>query len=243
MTEPRPLPAPEPLPYGAIAWLEGRRLNARRLARLQVIVGLVLLAPLLALRLTPLGHQVREIPVMRFGFEGAPRIVALVPEAADPDARDAPMDVGRIVSRGGVAGSKTEHAAVREDTRHGHVVLPAPGAGGEGGHELVTRALASRGTVPVMQSSDVVIDVLVRPDYPLDARARGAAGHVAVLAEVDTAGAIVAAEVMTSTGDAELDELSRRAVLHCKLRPFRPDGPEGHPIGLFVVFRYLFRLD
>jgi len=242
MTEPRPQSAHEPFRYGAEAWLEGRRQNARRLARLQVVVGLALLLPLLALRLTPLGHHVREIPVMRFGFEGAPRIVALVPEDADPNVRDAPQDVGRLVSRGGAAGAKTERAIVRDDARHGHVVLPAPGLGGEGGHELIARAIASRGATPVMQSSDVIIDVLVRPDYPVEARARGAQGHVAVLADIDTTGAVLATEVMTSTGDPELDELSRRAVMKCRLRPFRPDGPEGRPIEIFVVFRYLFTI-
>ena len=47
-------------------------------------MGLVLLAPIALLRVTPMGSNVRDLDVMRFGFSGPPRYVELMQIDASP---------------------------------------------------------------------------------------------------------------------------------------------------------------
>jgi TonB family protein len=224
--------------HGTDAYFDGRRRNARRLSSLSVIVGLALLAPLLLLRTTPLGTRLRELRVMRFGFAGPPRYVELMQIDARPTDFTQPRDVGRVVTRssGGASDRPSAAAPRRGKVARGSAPL---GVFDEPGNDLVARAIASRGQVPVMQSSELVIDVLVRPVYPEEARRQGIEGHVAVLARVDTLGRVAEAQVMNPSGDSDLDESSLVAVRQCRFRPYRE---QGKPAEVYAVFRFAFRI-
>jgi TonB family protein len=224
--------------HGTAGYFEERRRNHRRLAALSVIVGLAMLSPLLALRTTPLGRQLRETPLMRFGFAGPPRYVELMQIDAQPTDLDRPRDVGHVIAQRGSRGApgKPSKPVARGA---GPIVLRPPGNYGELGQDLVARALASQGRVPVMQSNDLVIETLVRPEYPDEARRREIEGHVAVLARVDTLGRVVEAEVMTPSGEPTLDLASRSAVMRCRFRPYRLDGKVTE---VYAVFRFAFRI-
>ena len=224
--------------HGSIGFFDERRRNLRRLSVLSLCVGLALLAPMLALRLTPLGKRTRELDIMRFGFAGPPRYVELMQiEAAPTNLREL-RDVGRVTVQSGRTGSKGPKARpVERDL--GLLSARRPGDSGDEGLDLVARAIASRGSVPVMQSSDLVIETLVRPEYPDEARARGIEGHVAVLARVDTLGNVAEAEVMTPSGESVLDLASRTAVMSCRFRPFVRDGRRSE---VYAVFRFAFRI-
>lgn len=230
-------PPPDYWAHGVEAWFLNRRRNGRRVARLSVVVGLVMLAPLLGLRATPLGRQVRQLDIMRFGFAGPPRFVELMQVDAIPGRLEA-RDLGKVVTHGGLPGDPGHRRPAPPRSRRGALVVSAPGAG-DRGDDLVARAIASRGAVPVIQSSDLIIEELVRPEYPEDVRARGIEGHVAVLAHVDTLGAVVEAQVMNPSGEARLDESSLRAVQHCRFRPYRSNG---RLTDVYAVFRFAFRI-
>ena len=95
--------------------------------------------------------------------------------------------------------------------------------------------------MPIFQSDELVIEELVRPVYPEDARERGIEGRVAVIAHVDTLGRVVEAEVMNPSGEAQLDAASRAAVLRCRFRPYRT-GDRGPAQEVYAVFRFSFRI-
>jgi TonB family protein len=224
--------------HGSAGYFEERSRNERRLAALSVIVGLAMLAPLVVLRTTSLGPRVREAPFMRFGFAGPPRYVELMQIDAQPTDLDRPHDVGRVVTgRGGHGGTAQPRKPVRQGA--GPSALRPPGPQGESGNDLVARALASRGRVPVMMSNDLVIETLVRPEYPEEAQRREIEGHVAVLARVDTLGRVAEAEVMTPSGEPLLDRASLSAVLRCRFRPYRLNG---NVTEVYAVFRFAFRI-
>ncbi len=64
----------------------------------------------------------------------------------------------------------------------------------------------------------------VEPDYPQAARDTDAQGLVEVEVTVDTTGAVVAAEVIESSGNADLDEAAAKAALKARFRPAMKDG-------------------
>jgi TonB family protein len=203
-----------------------------------------MLAPFVVLRTTPLGNRVREIPIMRFGFAGPPRYIELMQIDARPTELDQPRDIGRIAPQSGLRGAPGQKARPVSD-RGALVVGRDPskprdlGQLGENGQDLVARALANPGHFPVMQSSDLVIETLQRPEYPEEARRRGVEGHVAVIARVDTLGRVAEAQVMNPSGEPTLDAASKAAVLRCRFRPYRQDGKVTE---VFAVFRFAFRI-
>ncbi len=224
--------------HGIDAYFEEFHRNIRRLASLSATVSLALLAPLIVMRATPLGARFRDIRVMRFGFAGPPRYVELMQVDARPTDWLQPRDVGRIVTRSGRRGTVDERSkpvARRRDATNARPVTEF----GEVGNDLVARAIASRGKVPVMQSTELVIEDLVRPEYPEEARRRGAEGHVAVLARVDTLGNVAEAQVMNPSGETDLDEASLVAVLRCRFKPYRD---RGRLTEVYAVFRFAFRI-
>jgi len=230
-------PDPGESRYGAAAWFEHTAQSSKRVAMLEIVVGLLVLAPFIAIREIPfLASRVHEIRILRFGFEGPPRYVALMQVEAQRSLIDMPLDVGHVIPTGR-AGEPGPGGHAHSNDRHGKITRPDATAG-ERGQTLVERA-QSGSAAPLMQSSDLVIETLVRPVYPEDARARGIEGHVAVIAHIDTLGAVAEAEVMTPSGCDELDESSRSAVLRCRFRPYHQDG---HAQDVYAVFRFAFRI-
>jgi TonB family protein len=201
------------------------------------VSGLLLIA-LFGVKWTPVGRAIRQNDLMRFGLEGPPRLVQLVQVDAMPSRVDVLRDVGHVVTRSTHIGSGDA-----QDKARGRVSPTArhPGVEGLGDarHDLVQRAIASRGAVPIFQSDELVIETLVRPEYPEEARDRGVEGHVAVLALVDTLGRVSEAEVMDASGEPSLDAASRRAVMRCKFRPYRIGGEAKE---VYAVFRFAFRI-
>lgn len=222
--------------HGSAAYFEEHKRNGRRVSALSLVVALTLLSPLLAMRITPFGDRVRNLPILRFGFAGPPRYVELMQIEANPTNLSRSRDVGHIVS--GKSGDRGK--SPRKASHAGQVKLkPVPGAIGESGSDLVARALEAQGSVPVMQSSDLVIDQLVRPEYPESSRQHGNEGHVAVLARVDTLGNVAEAEVMSPSGDPAMDLASRDAVMRCRFRPYRQNGQVTE---VYAIFRFAFRI-
>jgi TonB family protein len=208
----------------------------RRVSTISVFLGLLLLMTLGAPRLPVIGPILQKIPILRFGFEGPNRYVRLVQIEADPGA---PLiDIGRVQpvsSRRGGTGNPTPSKSV-SNVRRKRNRLRGPG---DESHDLIARALSNQARVPIFQSDELIIDRLVRPTYPEDARDRGIEGKVAVLARVDTAGQVIEVEVMGGSGEAQLDHAAEQAVRQCRFRPYRVNGAARE---VYAVFRFAFRI-
>lgn len=226
--------------HGIQAYHDEKHRSARRVSLTALGTSVVFLAALLVWLLPPLQRRIEQSPIMRFGFAGPTRLVNLLQVDAAPGHTEQLTDVGDVESsgarRGG--GGGTPDPAGRGSERPGPS-LPSEGLG-DAEQDLVRRALSGETGLPVFQSEDLIIDRLVRPEYPEDARARGIEGRVAVMARIDTLGNVVEAAVMQRSGSIQLDRAARAAVLQCTFLPYRVDG--GPAKEVFAVFRFAFRI-
>jgi len=85
--------------------------------------------------------------------------------------------------------------------------------------EARVRALALEG--PIIRSEDLVVERLVRPDYPEEARNKDIEGLVEMVALVDTTGAVAEVHIIGGSHDPMLEHAATSAVLQCRYRPYR----------------------
>lgn len=79
-----------------------------------------------------------------------------------------------------------------------------------------------------------------KPDYPAAARSRGVTGRVVVRYRVSTAGDLLEASVVSSSGDPSLDEAAVAGVRQARFRPAKRNGEPVEGTGKVAV---VFRLD
>ncbi len=91
----------------------------------------------------------------------------------------------------------------------------------------------------MIQSEDLIIEVLIKPSYPEDARNRNLEGKVALVARVDTTGAVTNVDVLESTGERQFERAAAEAMWKCRFRPYRVNG-EAHEV--YALFRFAFRI-
>jgi TonB family protein len=105
--------------------------------------------------------------------------------------------------------------------------------------DMLARARAMQLDAPVIRSQELVIQELVRPIYPEEARANDVEGTVEVLALVDTTGLIAQATILGGTGNPLLERAATDAVLQCRYHPYRRDGRAER---VYAPFRIRFSL-
>lgn len=105
----------------------------------------------------------------------------------------------------------------------------------EGAFESELRRIA----LPVVQSEDLVIEHLVKPVYPVEARLRGLEAIVELEALVDEKGRVRSIRKISNSGDPMFEEVSRRAVRSCRFRPYLENGK---PKSIYARFRFAFDL-
>ena len=119
--------------------------------------------------------------------------------------------------------------------------------GGQGGlSDLPGDALQSsigslrgrRLDLPTVQSEDLVIITLVRPDYPPAAIDQGLEGHVELLALVNVEGEVEDVEIVKSAGRL-FDGAATAAVRRCRFEPYRL---QGRIQSVYAHFRFNFQL-
>jgi TonB family protein len=224
--------------HGTQKFFEERAAARRRVAVISNACGAVLLALLGISQLPLFSRALRETPFVHFGFQGPTRYVRLLRVEAVP-GNEPLVNVGKVVSRpmrrGGEGGALKPGRTGRAAESRPHRL---PGAG-ETSEDLVERALSGRSGVPVFQSEELVIDHLVRPVYPEDARDHGVEGHVSVIAHVDTSGAVVETQVWVASGTMALDQAAETAVRQCRFRPYRIGGEVRD---VYAVFSFAFSL-
>jgi TonB family protein len=92
--------------------------------------------------------------------------------------------------------------------------------------------------LPTVQSEDLIIVELIRPEYPREAVAKGDTGRVELLALVNVHGTVDDIEVVRSAGNL-LDGAAAQAVRRCRFLPYRVNG-EAQPV--FADFHFNFTL-
>jgi TonB family protein len=156
----------------------------------------------------------------RFGFEGPDQYV----ERILLETRGPQEQLGSN-TMSAVPVSLREGGGRKEVSETGTTPAPEGARHGEGsGEDEMTlearlRALAIEG--PVVQSEDLVVEELVRPEYPEEARARDIEGLVELVALVDTTGRVIQVEIIGGTREPLLEQAATNAVLQCRYRPYR----------------------
>ncbi len=210
-----------------------------RCSRRSSLISLALSLFGLGLLAFPAPSLVRRVAndTARFGFEGPEQYVRRI--TLEHRGRTATLsDVGQLAL---AASARKGGANGAERARVGQ---PRPRAKldgtGENEEDLAAMRSVSRiAGVPVFQSEELVIERLIKPEYPPDLLARNIEGKVTVQALVDTIGNVVEVQLVTSTGEPLFEKAAEEAVWLCRFRPFRPAGETSE---VYAVFHFRFRI-
>lgn len=99
-------------------------------------------------------------------------------------------------------------------------VQTAPGEG-EDTYDLLAKARMLALDGPVIRSEDLIIERLVRPSYPDEAREKNIEGVVEVIALVDTTGSVLQVQVVGGSREPLLESAAAKAILECRYRPYK----------------------
>ena len=234
------------MPHGSEDYFRERARFERRLSLVLSAVSLAVLALQVALLVPAVRHTVAKrvfrgpLGPRRFGFEGPDQYVQrIILEAYGPPGPNPGRPTILYQSRQAVKGGR--RAATSSDDPHARPETRRTGSGpGESSEDLVAQArVLYGGGALVMRSEDLVIEQLVKPEYPEDARDRNIEGLVALVALVDTMGMVTQVDLMSSPGERQLEEAAKAAVRQCRFRPYRV---EGRLTEVRAVFRFSFRI-
>lgn len=222
--------------HGIDGFFHEQRANLRRLAALAPIVGLLFAA---SLALLGRNRDSSQALVVRFGYEGVDEYVRRIRLEAIGPVEQVGLTHVNVATRearrgGGEAPAQNRSEGVRASA------APRVGEGaGMDDEDMLARARAMQLDAPVIRSQELVIQNLVRPVYPEEARANDIEGVVEVLALVDTSGTIAQATILGGTGNALLERAATEAVLQCRYHPYRRDGRAER---VYAPFRIRFSL-
>ena len=190
-------------------------------ARRRVASVLLVVSGVLFVLVQILGRRVSEdlADPKRFGFEGSKVWVERI-RLEELAQHEAP---GFYVITYLTAEARKGSKRPANTTSHPNaepVAKRSPGEG-ESEYDLLAKArmLALEG--PVVRSEDLVIEKLVRPEYPPEAREKNIEGVVEVLALVDTTGSVVQIQIVGGTREPMLESAAAKAILECRYRPYR----------------------
>jgi TonB family protein len=232
--------------HGSEDYFRERARFERRLSLIVSGVSLTVLAFHAALLLPTVRRTVAErvlkgpLGPRRFGFEGPEQYVQrIVLEAYGPPGPSPGHPTILYRSTQAVKGGRT--ATAPSEDPHALPDTRRAGSGpGNSTEDLVAQArIIYGGGALVMRSEDLVIEQLVKPEYPPDAQDRNIEGLVAIVALVDTTGAVTQVDLMSSPGERQLEEAAMAAVRKCRFRPYRLDGRLSE---VRAVFRFAFRM-
>jgi len=224
--------------HGVQVFYSERARFARRVSLTTLGVALGFLGVFGLLLFPSIRHALHPLHLERFGFEGPDQYVRrILIESIGPLRMDPGPELTMIrqqAMRGGAENrSHSTSPRAEPETRERRF---GPGDSPE---DLVTMARAIYRSAPVVQSEELVIERLVRPAYPEDARNANLEGKVAVVALVDTTGHVASVDVMASTGQRTFEKAATEAVWECLFRPYKVNGKVQE---VYAVFRFAFRM-
>lgn len=181
---------------------------------------------------------VRDIPIVRWGFEGREQYVRRIELKTEGVVTMNPGLQAQYVPASRRGGSR-DRASEPHPNAKPEFRTPRDEEG-DAETDRLARARSQLMNVPLVRSEDLVIDRLVRPDYPMEAREKGIEGKIAVMALVDTTGKVTSVEVMGSSEGGMLERAAEEAVWKCRFKPYIVDG---RPHLVYAMFRFWFHLE
>jgi TonB family protein len=173
----------------------------------------------------------------RFGFEGPKQWVDRV-RLEQMALQESPglFEVTYLTAEARKGGKKPDR--VSSNPQAEPVVKKEVGIG-EDENDLLAKArmLALEG--PVIRSEDLVIERLVRPEYPEEAREKNIEGIVELVALVDTTGSVLAIQIVGGTREPMLEHAAVKAILECHYHPYRVEDEARR---VWAAFRIAFTL-
>jgi TonB family protein len=226
-----------PLTHGILEYLGELVAHRRRLAASLVGVSLVS-----ALALWLAGRRVAESELAdprRFGFEGARQWVERIrlEELAQRDAQG--LYAITYLTAEARKGDRRDRDRSSHPNAEPVVATRAVDGEGDAERDLLARARMLAREGPVVRSEELVIERLVRPSYPDEARERDIQGVVELVALVDTLGHVRQVQVVGGSREPLLESAAAKAILECRYRPYRIDD-RVHEV--WAAFRIAFTL-
>ena len=225
---------PHPLSHGIDTYFGEFFANRRRVATVLLVVSGVL-----SLAVLVFGRRATEVldDPKRFGFEGPKQWVDRIrlEERAEVEVPGL-FEVTYLTAESKKGGSKPKHVSTNPQAEP--VIQKQVGTGDDEQDLLAkVRMLALKG--PVIRSEELVIERLVRPDYPDEARDKNVEGVVELVALVDTSGAVEQIQIVGGTREPMLEHAAATAILQCRYRPYRVNDEARR---VWAAFRIAFSL-
>ena len=223
--------------HGIDGYFDGLARDRLRVSRIGIVVTIAFLALEFAARQPDVVGALND--PKRFGYEGSDQYVRriLLEQVGEVDQPGASMrNVVPVELRAG-GGLKKRRAHASGNVPGGERVVVGPG---EDERSLTARlrALALEG--PVIRSEELVVEKLVKPEYPEEARVGDVEGIVEMVALVDTTGAVAEVHIIGGTRQPLLERAATTAALQCRYRPYRLK--ESTPQRVWAYFRVNFTL-
>jgi TonB family protein len=226
---------PHPLSHGIDSYFAESAASSRRLAILLLAVSAACLV-LLAVAGRRVTSGLLEDP-MRFGFEGPEQWVQRI-RLEELAARESPgLYAVTYLTASTRKGGRTRNP--RSAHPQSEPEVSTKGGEGESEQDLLARARMMALEGPVIRSEDLIIERLVRPEYPEEARAQNIEGIVELLALVDTTGSVLQIQIVGGTREPLLERSAAAAILECRYRPYRVAD---HTRRVWAAYRIAFSL-
>ena len=211
---------PHPLTHGIQFYFAETAANARRVACVLLVISAVgaAVVSVWGRRMT---SELLNDP-MRFGYEGPKQWVDRI-RLEELSRQQSPglyaITYLTLETRKGgrTRGEQSSHPNARVATRQ-------PAGEGDSETDLLAKARMLSLEGPLVRSEDLIIERLVRPEYPDEAREKGIEGLVELVALVDTTGAVAQVQIVGGTRDPLLERAAATAILECRYRPYRVDA-------------------
>lgn len=224
---------PHPLTHGIDTYFGEFFANRRRVASVLLTVSSVLAAVLVVAgrRVT---HELMDGP-RRFGFEGPKQWVERIRlEQMAPQESPGLFEVTYLTMESRKGGKPARRMSTTPQN-------PEPQRIGEGEdpQDVLAKARMMALNGPIIRSEDLIIEKLVRPDYPEEAREKNIEGVVELVAQIDTTGSVLAIQIVGGTREPMLEHAAAKAILQCRYRPYRV---EDEARTVWAAFRIAFSL-
>jgi len=207
---------PHPLRHGIDTYFGEFFANRRRVATVLLTVSATL-AAILAIG----GRRTSEVldDPKRFGFEGPKQWVERI-RLEQMATYEAPglFQVTYLTAESRKGGKAPKHVSTNPQAVP---VIEKQVGTGEDEHDLLAKARMLSLDGPVIRSEELVIEKLVRPDYPEEAREKNIEGTVELVALVDTTGSVLSIQIVGGSREPMLEHAAARAILECRYRPYR----------------------
>src|SRR5262245_56845573 len=195
----------------------GYFIERMRCARRTMLLTLFMSVGGLGLMILPTKLVLRRVAsrTAHFGFEGPEQYVRRI-TLENRGHTPTLADMGKLE----VANSRRKGGAGRPSDARVGTPRPTHRFEGPGSYDadLAMRSVRRMPGVPVFQSEELVIERIVKPEYPPSLLEGDIEGKVTLQALVDTVGNVVEVQLVASTGEALFEKAAEEAVWLCRFR-------------------------